>query len=174
MINRCIMIFPDFSNMHIIDEIRHKYDPLCEQVRPHITLVFPFASNLEYCLLHKHLQRVLAGFRAFPLTMRGITAVQSFGNYLFLNLEEGREMVVELHNRLYTGILAEHKPKWLEAANYRPHMTVGRIEFSELYQAASREVQSMQDVFQTTISKVSVEIIGEKEESIIEMEIGLK
>ena len=43
---RTIMIFPEFENMEIIDNIRKKYDPLAELVRPHITLVFPFESQM--------------------------------------------------------------------------------------------------------------------------------
>lgn len=41
------MIFPKFENIKIIDEIRDKYDPLANHVRPHITLVFPFESNIR-------------------------------------------------------------------------------------------------------------------------------
>jgi len=44
---RCIMIFPQFNNINIIDGIREKYDPLSNNVRPHITLVFPFESNIS-------------------------------------------------------------------------------------------------------------------------------
>ena len=43
---RTIMIFPKFSNQEIIDEIRKKYDPLYNLVKPHITLVFPFKSDM--------------------------------------------------------------------------------------------------------------------------------
>ena len=35
---RTIMIFPEFDNINIIDEIREKYDPLAELVRPHMTV----------------------------------------------------------------------------------------------------------------------------------------
>ena len=43
---RTIMIFPEFDNIDIIDEIREKYDPLSELVRPHITIVFPFEMDI--------------------------------------------------------------------------------------------------------------------------------
>ena len=32
------MIFPEFDNMDVIDNIREKYDPLAKLVRPHITI----------------------------------------------------------------------------------------------------------------------------------------
>ena len=44
---RTIMIFPEFRNMNVIDSIRIKYDPLTKLVRPHITLVFPFDSDMS-------------------------------------------------------------------------------------------------------------------------------
>ena len=40
------MIFPEFDNIDIIDEIRAKYDPLTKLVRPHITIVFPFEMEI--------------------------------------------------------------------------------------------------------------------------------
>lgn len=38
---RTIMIFPEFTNIELINQLRVKYDPLFNKVRPHITLVFP-------------------------------------------------------------------------------------------------------------------------------------
>ena len=46
MKERTIMIFPQFDNIERIDGIRRKYDPLSNLVRPHITLVFPFKSEI--------------------------------------------------------------------------------------------------------------------------------
>jgi len=46
MKKRTIMIFPEFDNMKFIDQLRQKYDPLANKVRPHITLVFPFESDM--------------------------------------------------------------------------------------------------------------------------------
>lgn len=44
---RTIMIFPQFKNIEIINEIRNRYDPLAKLVRPHITLVFPFENEMS-------------------------------------------------------------------------------------------------------------------------------
>lgn len=49
MITRTIMIFPEFENIDVINDIRNKYDPLADLVLPHITLVFPFDSELVLC-----------------------------------------------------------------------------------------------------------------------------
>lgn len=47
MLQRCIMIFPEFKNIEEIEKIRRKHDPLVNHVKPHITLVFPFNSGIE-------------------------------------------------------------------------------------------------------------------------------
>ncbi|MBM7614073.1 2'-5' RNA ligase family protein [Alkaliphilus hydrothermalis] len=174
MKERCIMIFPQFENMNIIDDIREKYDPLANNVRPHITLVFPFRSDIESCDLRDHLEKVLSSVHTFNLRLKDFTEVRSFGNYIFLNIEEGKEEIVNLHKMLYTGILESHMPMWLKPNSYLPHMTVGKIEGEDEYQIAAEETKAIKDVFSTIVRKVSVEIIDENQDSIIEMEIDLK
>ena len=174
MVERCIMIFPEFNNMKIIDEIRDKYDPLASHVRPHITLVFPFFSNISPDMLKGHMEDVLSDINSFKIMVKDITPVQSFGNYLFLNIEVGKEEINMIHRRLYTGILESYLPQWLTNDEYHPHMTVGKIENREEYKAAILEAKDIDDIFETMVDKVSVEIIDENKDSIIEMEIELK
>lgn len=174
MIERCIMIFPEFDNIKIIDEVREKYDPLASHVRPHITLVFPFYSDIGSDKLKEHIEYVLLNTGSFKIILKGITPVQSFGNYLFLNIEIGREEIYTIHKKLYTGILEPYFPQWLRDGKYYPHMTVGKIENEEEYKAAILEVDDISDTFETMVNRISVEIIDENQDSIIEMEIELR
>lgn len=176
MLERCIMVFPEFDNMSIINKIRGKYDPLADHVRPHITLVFPFSSNICADELKNHLHNVLCHVKPFEIALKGITPVRSFGNYLFLNMEVGQEEVYYMHKGLYTGILEPYFPQWLRHSRYHPHMTVGKIEnkYKYKYKAAILEVKDISDVFKDIVNKVSVEIIDENQDSIIEMEIELE
>lgn len=174
MIERCIMIFPELKNMKVIDEIREKYDPLASHVRPHITLVFPFSSNISRDGIKEHIEHVLSEIKPFKLMLKGITPVQSFGNYLFLNIETGKEEIYNIHKKLYTGILEPYLPQWLRNSEYYPHMTVGKVDSKEEYELAILEVRDVADTFETMVNKVSVEVIDENEDSIIEMEVELK
>ncbi len=174
MKERCIMIFPEFENMSVIDGIRAQYDPLAKHVRPHITLVFPFQSDITTERLELHLTEKLADFYAFPLCMKEITAVQSFGNYLFLNLQEGAEEVIRLHQALYTGLLETYHPQWLKGGGFYPHMTVGKLTEEEDFKKAAEQVKGVTESFSTIVTKISVEIIDENEDSIIELELPLK
>jgi 2'-5' RNA ligase len=167
------MIFPKFNNMDIIDKIREKYDPLASHVRPHITFVFPFSSEIESSELKNHLNNALSSVKSFRIVLKDITPLKSFGNYLFLNIENGKDEIIEIHERLYTDILESYFPKWLKSGGYYPHMTVGKIESEEEYKSAIEDTKEINDVFDTIVSKVSVEIIDENEDSVIEMEIEL-
>ncbi len=173
MVNRCIMIFPVFKNMNLIDQLRAKYDPLAQHVRPHITLVFPFESNIETATLRNHLVKKLEGIKPFRLSLKGIVSSRENGNYLFLNIKEGRDKIIELHQRLYTDILEEYIPNFLKKVVFFPHMTVGNITNENDFYIAVKETKSFYHHFETTVDTISVEIIDENEDSIIELNVPL-
>lgn len=174
MLKRCIMIFPKFENGQIIDKVREQYDPLANHVRPHITLVFPFDSDIKTTELKKHISFALSKITAFEIILNGITSTNSFGKYLFLNIQKGNDEIIELHKRLYTGILQNYYPEWLKGKTFLPHMTVGSFDNKEKFEMAINETRNIVDFFKTTINEISVEIIDENEDSIIELNIPLK
>jgi len=53
-------------------------------------------------------------------------------------------------------------------------MTVGKIDNEEEYRQAIEEIVDIKETFETIVKQVSVEIIDENEDSIIEMEIDLQ
>jgi 2'-5' RNA ligase len=174
MKKRTIMIFPQFENIHIIDGIREKYDPLADHVRPHITLVFPFESDLTSIELKEHLAKVLAGICPFRLTMDDIIKIDSFsGMYLFLTVNEGIEDIKKLSSKLYTGILEPYKPEWLNERTFLPHITIGKFTSKDDLNKAFNDVSVIKESFITTVNKVSAEIIGENEDSVIDIEVNL-
>lgn len=166
MKERTIMIFPNFHNIEKINEIRKKYDPLSNLVRPHITLVFPFKSELTTENISEQIETSVKDISPFELELRGFSTEQSkFGNYLFLNVTKGAEYLNELNGCLYN----YHPP-----FPYKPHMTVGKVHSIEQLEAAYSEVSNSDEVFTTIVDTISVEIIGEHGESIIEVEKTLR
>lgn len=174
MKRRTIMIFPQFENVDILDEIRVKYDPLVSNVRPHITLVFTFESNLTSIEIQEHLEKVLTGISPFRLTMADIIKMDNpLGMYLFLVVKEGIEDIKKLSSRLYTGILEPFKPEWLNEETFLPHMTIGNLTSRDDLNKAFKDVSVIKESFTTIVNKISVEIIDEKEDSIIDIEVNL-
>ena len=162
---RTIMIFPEFDNMDRIDRIRAQYDPLAALVRPHITLVFPFESPMSNEELAAVLGKRLQGVKPFPLSLHGIRTDAS-GNYLFLNVTQGKQELCAVNRLLY----GHEFQAYDRGIPYVPHMTIGRLPDARQLDAAYEELKAMDAVFHTAVDTVSVEMIGEHEESIIVLE----
>ncbi|WIV21145.1 2'-5' RNA ligase family protein [Paenibacillus polygoni] len=171
MVQRCIMIFPKFQNNNLIEEIRKQHDPLYQLVDPHVTLVFPFHSDFSKDQLREHIVSALKDINTFYLKIYGVSG--GSGGYLFLNVIEGKDELSEIHNRLYTGMLEQYKPDFLYNTDYIPHMTIGRIADKEELERLIEHYKTMNETFEELIKEISVEIIGDDEESIIEMTIEI-
>lgn len=171
MTNRCILIFPDFPNIATIESIRGKYDPLAELVRPHITLVFPFESDIATEALAGHVRRALAGFSPFEVSLMGVTEQKGFDSYLLLRVHEGKNTIKEMHRRLYTGLLAPYKPHW--SRSFEPHMTVGKLADANAFERAVEETKGMSERFVTCVGEIASELIGADGSSAIEFTVKL-
>jgi 2'-5' RNA ligase len=150
-LKRAIVIFPRFENSYHIDHFRSQCDPLSITIEPHITLVFPFESHLSIESLRSHVEQIIQGFKPFPIRLYNITG--SEGEYLFLNVKQGNDQIIELHDRLYSGLLAEY----LSVENiYVPHLTIGRINNRSAFISALGVAQHMKFIFQTTVEEVAI------------------
>jgi 2'-5' RNA ligase len=165
------MIFPRFHNLEKIQEIRRIYDPLYAHVASHITLVFPFRGLIPSRKIEEHVRKSVENMRPFKIVMQGIS--KEAGNYLFLNISEGNESIVELHRRLYSGLLSELYPSFLRANPYKPHMTLGRTSNPMELEIAYNKYKDFEEKFSDTVTEVAVEIIDEFENSEIELTVGL-
>lgn len=167
MSTRTIMIFPEFEDMDIIDGVRKKYDPLTDLVRPHITIVFPFENQMSNNDIANILAVRLKNIRPFELVLSGISKQEDrFGNYLFLDVKQGTIEICSIHNILYDNEFSEHDL----GLPYKPHMTVGKLPTVDALNEAYEEVKGINRTFKTVVKKISVEMIGENEESIIIIE----
>ena len=162
------MIFPQFNNIETIDEIRDRYDPLAKLVCPHITLVFPFESEITNDEVQEKLVCSLKNVRPFELVLHGFSKTDD--NYLFLDIEKGKDIIEAIHDDLY----ANHFNDYYLDIPYAPHMTVGKLNSESELKDAYEYVRNLDVTFQTIVDKVSVEMIGEHEESIMAFEISLR
>lgn len=164
---RTIMIFPEFKNIGILDNIRSEYDPLAKLVRPHITLVFPFKSHMSDKELAQILNARLHSLKSFHLSMGGVSKQENvFGNYLFLDVSQGTEEICRIHKMLYDNEFKEFDI----GLQYIPHITLGKFDTVPLLDNAFNKIGTMITAFHTTVNRISVEMIGDHEESIIVIE----
>ncbi|CAG0961138.1 Putative phosphoesterase YjcG [Anaerolineae bacterium] len=154
---RAIVVFPKFENIFHIEQLRKQFDPLAMTIEPHITLVFPFESDLLVESLQAHIRQAIQGLSPFPIRLHGITG--SDDEYLFMNIKRGNDQLIELHDRLYSGILAEY----LRVEHtYVPHLTVGRLKGKATFLTALEASQQMDAIFQTIIEEVAVYRVDDK------------
>lgn len=167
MDTRVIMIFPEFKNINIINDIRKKYDPLSDLVLPHITLVFPFECELTNEELSLYMSDSLKDIHPFKIELEGFSKQEDrYGNYLFLNVVQGMDVIKNIHDILYKDKLKEFGLGY----DYVPHMTVGKLSSMELLNRVFDDVSKYKDRFSTLVNKIYVEMIGDNEESIILLE----
>ena len=92
-----------------IQHLRQQHDQLYwGVVDPHFTLVFPVFS-LEENPFIQHVKQASKGIKAFDFVLRCAVLnndVFSDFTHAFLVPDEGYSHIVKLHDRLYTGILA--------------------------------------------------------------------
>ncbi len=158
---RDILIFPKFKNMGIIDDIRNRYDRLAYLVAPHLTLAFPFQDSMSDTDLIKKLSSLLRNYSSFVAIFKGISL--SNDNYIFLNCIKGNREISRLHDDIYQKIIPNHLKK---SVKYIPHITLGQADNLKDFADFNYE-------FTTIIDEISIELIGDHEESIIIKNIKL-
>ena len=167
MNTRAIVIFPEFENINIINDIRKKYDPLSDLIMPHITLVFPFDSELTNEELNLYLKECLIDIKPFKVELEGFSKKEDkYGKYLFLNVVQGIDVIKNIHDNLYKDKLKQFD----EGYDYVPHITVGKLSSIELLNKAFDDVNKYNNKFSTVVREISVEMIDENEESIVIIE----
>ena len=113
-----------------------KHDPMAGRIRAHLSLVFPFATQLTALQVETHVRRVAAKWPPIPVTFR---AVRLHANEcVFLMAARGAASIVALHDRLYTRSLQPHLRR--EFA-YEPHITLARYADPRALDAACDEAR---------------------------------
>lgn len=104
-----------------LDEYRRKYDSRFEIAEPHLTLVFPMLH--DFTDMDEHILSVVSSQEKFEVNLNGI--VKSWDDLVFLKVNSNHESIIELHDKLYTGILESDLRNDIE---YLPHITLGEAK----------------------------------------------
>jgi 2'-5' RNA ligase len=132
-----------------IREARARYDPIAAAVPAHFTLVYPFEDDLALDALGEHLNDALAGCTAFDVVLEGVSGGE--GTYLRYDIKRGNDLLIEMHDRLYTGPLARHLDR---RESFQPHMTIGRISDAGRWRAALDELAANAPRTAVTVDRV--------------------
>jgi hypothetical protein len=133
--------YPTISESHRkwIQSIRAQYDPNYSIVAPHFTLVFPtFDREREpFC---DHIRHQMQWQRAIPFTLRCALVVKDDFNdntHTFLVPDEGFGNMVRLHDKLYSGFLADQLRLDIP---FIPHITIATSPDAQLCKRIADEI----------------------------------
>ena len=156
---RAVHLFADFAEDQELAAFRHAHDSLASCIPPHITLVFPFESEMGDDELVAHVRRACADLAPFAVTL-GPAECQDHG-IIWLPVQAGVREVTVLHERLYTGPLAVHRdPRFM----YVPHVTIARVVVPAL-PGVHRAAMELPAASPAEMREVVVECIGEDDQS---------
>lgn len=161
---RDILIFPQFDNIDKIQNIRNRYDELSQILPPHITLAFPFKIDLKNDEIRKKLSDICKSYNRFNIKCKGISFIKDKKinkYYIFLNIVEENDIIRNISIDIYHKLLNKDLPQY-----YIPHITLGSVD--EIIDI------DLKDCFETEISKIAVESIGDNEESFIDFYVSLE
>jgi len=167
---RAIVLYPNFDGLEIIHNMRRKFDPLANYIAPHITLVFPFESDMTTQEIGDHVRQAIKGVKRFQVRLGGFSGDQPDG-YLFLRVKQGNDEIIDLHDRLYSGAIQPHLYRKIL---YCPHVTVGKVESLPAFEDALVELDTITTIFNCEISQVIVENIDSRERSTTELIFDLE
>lgn len=126
--------FPMLSprDLEWIQQLRAEYDrQKYDLIDPHLTLVFP-ADRIAEGEFVEHVNTVCGRFSEISFVLRGaltLNAAFDERRYLFLVPEEGYTDLVQIHDALYAGVLAEELRADIP---YVPHLTIGESENADI------------------------------------------
>jgi len=124
---------------------------------PHITLVFPVEEPEKgHGGIVSHVRTVAAETAAFDTAWRVVMPVRdsfSGDTFLYLCPDEGSSTLIRLHDRLYTGPLADELRLDLP---YIPHVTLGRFSSARIAKALADDLNAGEPELRVRVETVEL------------------
>jgi len=99
---------------------RRRYDPYAALLPEHITFIHPVPESIGRTKLEKHIENVIGSWKPFKAHFCSLE--KTWDHWMYLGAKEGHDLVVELHDKLYEGILS---PYLREDLPFYPHIGLG-------------------------------------------------
>ena len=173
MLNRSIHIQPKFKKIHLIEDFRKQYDPLFGLIPPHITIIFPFKSDICKDILIKHLKVQLSDQDIFMISLDPKVHFEENSKFVFAKITDGADHITKIHNILYENILEDYKDN---NYSYSPHLTLGNLQdYTKDVDTAIHQANIFlhANPFQCVVDEIICEIIEKDNKSTMEFTINL-
>ncbi len=141
--------------MQRLQNFRLVHDPLGARIAPHVAVVFPFHANLTVIQLASHIKRATAGWPVLPVTFRCVQSASSQnGLFTILVCDLRSEAIIELHDRLYKGVLAGFLR---DDIPYQPHITLAQSYTAPAFEAALADAElRFRETYRATLRELCI------------------
>jgi 2'-5' RNA ligase len=154
---RCIFAAAELQPVERVELLRARFDPLSGKVPAHVTLVFPFDLPVDNSTVVDHLEASLADQAAFDITFD--TCRIGASGYAFLPVLEGALSIRQIYDKLNTGVLQVARNQQRFTGEFRPHLTIGRVETPDALWAAARDMAGVNRGLKGRIRRIVLETI---------------
>lgn len=113
-----LVFYPGWNDKGL-NHFREKYDPSYPAYPEHMPLLI-VPSDLNQDLVDAHLRQILDRLEPFEIHFHGL--FKSCDHWLLLGVEEGNKAIRELHDKIYSGILAPYRRRDLP---FDPYIGLG-------------------------------------------------
>ncbi|MFT9267205.1 2'-5' RNA ligase family protein [Oenococcus sp.] len=157
---RSILIFPKISTAVALQRVREHFDPLVSHIRPHISLVFPFQSEISDTILIAKVTQIISGTSAFPAAFTRLG--HDDNGYIWLEADQGRDTFTKLHDQLYSDPV--FAPFLRRDIPFQPHITIAKVNQGNTDKIiAGIKIQDL--CFSTLINAISIERVAANNDS---------
>lgn len=159
---RSVLMFPKFSMNNEIDIIRSQYDNLYYHIAPHISLVFPFDSQLSDEQIIEVVTEVAKQYPPFEIQLQEVSGDSKHG-YIWLVIDQGSSMLEKIHDALYDKVVFRRYLR--KDLPYQPHITIAQGLMPDQTTQLLVKLQNNRYDLLTTITEVSIEHILDNDDS---------
>jgi 2'-5' RNA ligase len=142
-----------------IELIRKKYIPNYKKIEPHITLVYPFEVKNQ-AKLKEHILNSINKVKPFEISLKGLKK-SAKEYYLYLLVNEGKENILNLYNKLNSGVLKNFKN--VDMPVYIAHLSLGVFGSEKRIEEAIKDISKMNISFKTKVKSIQLLTINEDE-----------
>jgi 2'-5' RNA ligase len=166
----CIFLIAESPALALIEDIRILLDPLSGVVPAHLTVVFPFSTEMSPKVIIDHVADRAAHFSPIETTLVGCH-LQNDG-YIHISVLDQQKQLSALHAQLYSGSLESFlDPNF----PFLPHITIGRYTATS-QDGAEKQIQRLSFPICLRLSRLVLEEILEDDKSspLLEVTLGGK
>lgn len=157
-----VLTFPGEIKKEItkLQEQYKKY--ITYRIEPHITLKYPFATEVDMAVINKKLRKVADRSAPFSLVLNGIEYFEGENNVAYIAVQT-KEPIINLHNSIVHSLEDLDKEESMEIFDlqrFSPHVTIGEKIPQEVFPYIKKTLARLNLIYEIEVSSFTLFTAG--------------